>query len=235
MNNLEKTLVSIGAPADKTKMEKFYKYRDLILERNQHINLTAIKDPDEFEVKHYVDSVLAYALPEYSEGKKILDVGTGGGFPGIPLAIISPDKEFVLMDSLLKRLKVIDEFAGELDISNVSILHGRAEELSQKADFRECFDVCVSRAVANLAVLCELCLPFVKVGGHFISYKGPEAEDELRQAQNAVHILGGGEARIKTVEGTLFWYDHKFVVIKKVKPTPKKYPRKPGMPSKEPL
>ena len=145
---------------------QFEKYMDGILEWNKNINLTAITEKDEFVLKHYVDSVLGVNLPEYDTAKKIIDVGTGGGFPGIPLAIVSPDKNFVLADSLNKRLKVINTLTDECGILNVETVHGRAEELARKKDMREKFDLCVSRAVANMSVLLEYCLPFIKTGGY---------------------------------------------------------------------
>lgn len=179
------------------KAEALLSYLDLVLERNEHINLTAVRDRSEALVKHVLDSLAITDLPEYKKAERIIDVGTGAGFPGALLAIVSPDKEFVLLDSTLKRLKVIDEFADTLNISNLKTVHARAEEISKKPDFSESFDICVSRAVANLEKLSGWCLPFVRKGGHFIAYKGENYEEELQQAAKA---LKKNKARLSRVE-----------------------------------
>lgn len=168
------------------KASALLSYLDLVLERNEHINLTAVRDRDEALVKHVLDSLSVTDLPEYKEAKKIIDVGTGAGFPGALLTIVSPEKEFVLLDSTLKRLRVIDEFADTLNISNLTTVHARAEEIAKKPGFSEAFDVCVSRAVANLEKLSGWCLPFVRKGGAFIAYKGENYEEELAQAAKAL-------------------------------------------------
>lgn len=173
-------------------------YLDMVLERNQHINLTAVRDRDEAIVKHVLDSLAVVDLPEYKEAKKILDVGTGAGFPGALLAIVSPEKEFTLLDSTLKRLRVIDEFAEALDITNLKTIHARAEEISRKPGYSEAFDLCVSRAVADLDTLSKWCLPFVKKGGNFISYKGENYTEELERANKTIKRLGARVARVET-------------------------------------
>ena len=170
---------------------------DLVLERNEHINLTAVRDHNEALIKHVLDSLAIVDLPEYKEAEKIIDVGTGAGFPGALLAIVSPDKEFTLLDSTLKRLRVIDEFAQTLNISNLRTVHARAEEISRKPDYSEAFDICVSRAVANLEKLSGWCLPFVRKGGSFIAYKGENYEEELVQAGK---VLNKNKARLSYVE-----------------------------------
>ena len=208
-------------------------YMKGILEWNEKINLTAIKNPGEFVIKHFFDSFPAAMLPEFRNADTIIDVGTGGGFPGVPLAVLCPEKKFVLADSLAKRLRVIDAVAIESGITNITTVHGRAEDLGRNPDYRETFDVCVSRAVASLPVLLEYCLPFVKVGGTFIAYKGPEAEEEIKISSVALKKLGGKIDRVvDESDGT---YSHNLIVITKSSSTPESYPRKAGTPSKTPL
>ena len=181
----------------KQKVSTLLAYLDLVLVRNEHINLTAVRDRNEALVKHVLDSLAITDLPEYEEAKKIIDVGTGAGFPGALLAIVSPEKEFTLLDSTLKRLRVIDEFANTLNITNLKTVHARAEEISGKPEYSGNFDICVSRAVANLEKLSEWCLPFVRKGGAFIAYKGENYEEELAQASK---ILKKNKAHLSYVE-----------------------------------
>ena len=235
LNPLKKTLEAINIENSQELIEKFRIYMEGVLEWNEKVNLTTITDPDEFAIKHFVDSIICANYPEYINAVKIIDVGTGAGFPGIPLSIISPEKEFILMDSLNKRLKIIDELCQRADIKNVVTLHARAEELAKNKAHRERYDLCVSRAVANMAVLAEYCLPFIKVGGFLMAYKGPEAENEVREAEHALYLLGGRAEESRNGNLKEFGIDHKVVVIKKVSNTPSKYPRKPGTPTKEPL
>ena len=233
MKFLEESFEKLNIPFDNSVIEMFEQYMDGILEWNKKINLTAITDREEFISKHFVDSVLSYNFREYIDADSIIDIGTGAGFPGIPLAIVSPDKKFVLADSLNKRLKVINELASKIGIDNIETVHGRAEELARNKKYREAFALCISRAVANLAVLCEYCLPFIKVGGHLLAYKGPDAEEEVKMAEKAIKILGGKLIEIVSVD--LDGYDHNIVVIEKINKTPSKYPRKEGTPGKEPI
>ena len=172
-------------------------YLDLVLVRNEHINLTAVRDRNEAMVKHVLDSLAIADLPEYRDAETIIDVGTGAGFPGALLAIVDPEKEFTLLDSTLKRLKVIDEFAQTLNISNLRTVHARAEEISRKPEYSQAFDICVSRAVANLEKLSGWCLPFVRKGGYFIAYKGENYEEELAQASK---VLKKNKAALSYVE-----------------------------------
>lgn len=181
----------------KQKVSTLLAYLDLVLVRNEHINLTAVRDPGEALVKHVLDSLAIVDLPEYKEAEKIIDVGTGAGFPGALLAIVSPEKDFTLLDSTLKRLRVIDEFAQTLNISNLQTVHARAEEISKKPEYNGAFDVCVSRAVANLEKLSGWCLPFVRTGGSFIAYKGENYDEELAQASR---ILKKNKARLSYIE-----------------------------------
>ena len=176
---------------------KLLSYLDMVLERNEHINLTAVRDRDEAIVKHVLDSLAICDLPEYKAAKTVIDVGTGAGFPGALLAIVSPDKEFTLLDSTLKRLRVIDEFAETLGISNLKTVHARAEEINRKPEYSGAFDICVSRAVANLDTLSKWCLPFVRKGGSFIAYKGENYNEELEGASKTLRKLGGKLDRIE--------------------------------------
>ena len=231
--NLAEQLNSIGVQASSEQIDLLTRYMEMILDRNQHINLTAIKDPDEFLLRHYVDSAAVMNIPEYQEAGIVLDLGTGAGFPGVPLAILSPDKEFVLLDSLRKRLNVIEEFCGELGIHNVKVLHARAEDAGRDKKIREKMDLCVSRAVADLSVLSEYCLPVVRKGGAFIAYKGSDVESEAREAQKAIRVLGGKLDRIKKV--SVQGMEHSLLVIHKNSKTPAQYPRKAGTPAKSPI
>ena len=233
MKTLTTALDQLNIPRDQIVENRFAGYMEGILEWNEKINLTAIKDKEEFVIKHLIDSVLCYNFPEYRNADTIIDVGTGAGFPGIPLAIISPDKDFVLADSLNKRLKVIRTLADQLGIENIETVHGRAEDLARNKSYRQKFDLCVSRAVANLPVLCEYCLPFVRKGGFLLSYKGPDAQKEAESASKAIRVLGGRLVRIQPAE--LSGYDHNIVVIEKIGDTSAKYPRKAGTPVKEPI
>jgi 16S rRNA (guanine527-N7)-methyltransferase len=211
----------------------FDTYMDEILRYNKEINLTAITDREQFEQKHYLDSLSVYGLEEYRAAVSVIDMGTGGGFPGVPLAIVSPEKEFTLADSLMKRLKVIDEITAEMKLANVHTVHGRAEDIGQKADYRAAFDLCVSRAVADMAVLAEYCLPLVKKGGCFVAYKTDKADQEVEAAVRSITTMGGEIDRIEKM--TTAGMKHSLVVINKVADTPKKFPRKAGTPAKSPI
>lgn len=216
--------------------DKFAQYMEGILSWNEKVNLTSITDRQEFVKKHFMDSILCAGGAEIQAARQIIDVGTGGGFPGIPLAILYPDKDFVLVDSLQKRVQIISQLCSQIGIQNVSAIHGRAEDLaSPKGNYREQFDVCISRAVANMSTLVEYCLPFVKVGGFFIAYKGPEYASELFSAHYAIQVLGGEYSRTEQRHLEEFDLDHKLIYIKKSRKTPSKYPRKAGTPSKTPL
>ena len=177
--------------------DKLLSYLDMVLERNEHINLTAVRDRDEAIVKHVLDSLAICDLPEYRSAKTVIDVGTGAGFPGALLAIVSPEKAFTLLDSTLKRLRVIDEFAEALGIPNLKIVHARAEELNRKLEYSGAFDLCVSRAVANLDTLSKWCLPFVRKGGSFVAYKGENYNEELEGANRTIKKLGGRLDRVE--------------------------------------
>lgn len=211
-------------------------YMDMILEKNQYINLTAVRDRDEALQKHIADSLSCDFMEEYEAAENVIDIGTGAGFPGVPLAIVSPDKKFTLVDSLNKRLRIIDELTGELGIKNVTTVHGRAEDVGKSKEHREQYDICVSRAVASLDVLCEWCLPLVKNGGYFVAYKGENVSRETEDAASAIKLLGGKIVEIRKVQTEEESISgHVLVMIKKVKNTPSKYPRQAGQARKNPL
>ena len=225
-------ILNNSAPAHiEDLVEKYTTFMEMVLKYNESVNLTAITDPGEFETKHFIDSLSIVNSEEYRSAKNIIDVGTGAGFPGMPLAILSPDKEFVLVDSLNKRIKIINECAAGLGIGNVTAVHGRAEDLGKQTEYREQFDICVSRAVSGLRILAEYCIPFVKNGGRFIAYKGSNIGEELRTSENALKILGGRIERVEKIPGM----EHCLIYVTKYRNTPKKYPRKAGTPEKNPI
>ena len=229
----------------KEQSEHFLKYYELMVEWNSFMNLTAITDFDEVCKKHFIDSLsLIKAKKEISDFLNldiekdeisIIDVGTGAGFPGIPLKIAFPKLHVTLLDSLNKRVKFLNEVINQLGLQNIDAIHGRAEDFAKNENYRNAFDICVSRAVANMSTLSEYCLPFVKIGGLFIPFKSEKTTKELVNANNALKILGGKVT--SQIDFTLPESDYyrNLVIIQKEKDTPKKYPRKAGLPSKEPL
>ena len=218
------------------KKEKLYKFYEILVEKNKFMNLTSITEIKEFTYKHFIDSIALEKIVKDldSNNYNIADLGTGAGFPGIPLAIVYPNLNLTLIDSLNKRIKFIKETCDVLDIKNINAIHSRAEDIDRNKDYREKFDICVSRAVANLASLSEYCLPLVKVGGSFVSYKSKGYEAEIAEAQKAIKVLGGETGNIEKFE--LGEYGERILLdIKKIKSTPNKYPRKSGLPTKEPI
>lgn len=232
---LRKALQQLGVPFSMEDEEKFERYRRLLLEWNEKVNLTAVVDPIQFEIKHFVDSVLISNTPQMKESIHICDMGTGAGFPGIPLAILFPEKRFYLMDSLNKRIRILEQISGELDLVNISLYHGRAEELGRKEEHREKYDLCLSRAVADLSALSEYCLPLVKVGGWFAPYKTLDRNDELKKAERAIELLGGRLEGSTPFELEGIQLNHQILWIRKERNTLPKYPRKAGTPAKNPL
>ena len=235
MEMLKQAIEAFGYDSSADALDKFERYMQLILEWNEKVNLTAITERDEFIKKHFIDSLCCLPHEEYKEAETVIDVGTGAGFPGMPLAIVSPDKKFLLIDSLNKRIKILNEIIAELGLKNVEAVHGRAEELARNKLYREQFDICVSRAVSRLSVLSEYCLPFVRKGGWLAAYKGPDAEREIEDARSALGKLGGKVMEVKDTDMSQFGISHRIVYIQKTMNTPKVYPRKAGTPEKKPL
>ena len=213
--------------------EQFFEYMNLLIEWNEKMNLTAITEPEEIILKHFIDSITI--LKDLEDGSKIVDVGTGAGFPGIPLSIMNPTLKITLVDSLNKRLIFLQEVVNKLNLKNIEIVHARAEEFGQNKKYRESFDVATSRAVANLSTLSEYLIPFVKVGGKVISMKAAEAHEEINEAKKAIEILGGTIEKIEEFNLPQSDIGRTVILVKKEKQTPNKYPRKPGTPSKEPI
>lgn len=235
MDKFAEELKKTGITLTERQREQFDRYYELLVERNKVMNLTGITDYDEVNLKHFTDSLTIVRLKDMSKITTLIDVGTGAGFPGIPIKIAFPHIKIVLLDSLNKRLKFLDDVIRELDLEEIRTLHGRAEDYAKKPEYREKFDLCVSRAVANLSTLSEYCLPFVKKGGSFVSYKSGEADEEIRSSENAVNILGGKIEKIEKFMLPDTDIGRELVQIDKVKNTPGKYPRKAGVPAKEPL
>lgn len=215
------------------QLEQLEKYGHLLQEWNEKINLTAITDDEEIAVKHFLDSLTAL-LTDKVNGS-VIDVGTGAGFPGLVLKTVKPEIQLTLLDSLNKRINFLKAAAEELSLEGVEFVHGRAEDFGMNIKYREKFDTAAARAVANLRVLAEWCLPFVKVGGYFLALKGPLADDELKDAKKAIHILGGEVEDVFEAKIPYSDLSHKIIIIKKVRRTPSKYPRKPGIAIKSPI
>ncbi|MBE5901275.1 MAG: 16S rRNA (guanine(527)-N(7))-methyltransferase RsmG [Lachnospiraceae bacterium] len=232
---LQEKCKQIGVSLSEEQLQQFAVFYDLLIEKNKVMNLTAITEMEDVINKHFVDSLLLSNVLCLQSNLCVADLGTGAGFPGIPLKIAFPNLKITLMDSLKKRLTFLDEVITTLGLQDIETVHGRAEDLGKNKAYREQYDLCVSRAVANLSTLSEYCLPLVKVGGNFVSYKSGKIEEELIQAENAIYLLGGkkGEVIYHSIPDTDM--ERSFVTICKEKETPKKYPRKAGVPSKESL
>ena len=235
MERLREKAAAFGIKLSDHQLEQFETYYEMLVEKNKVMNLTAITEKNEVIDKHFADSLALIKSGVSLTGQKILDIGTGAGFPGIPLKIAFPELEIVLLDSLNKRINFLNEVIEVLGLQNVETCHGRAEDFGHRKEYREQYDLCASRAVANLSTLTEYCLPFVKVGGQFVSYKSGNVDNELKESSKAIKILGGEAGKVCSfvLPGTDF--ARTLVPIKKIKMTGNKYPRKAGIPSKEPL
>ena len=235
IDKFTESLNSLNINLNNNQIEQFVRYYEILVEWNKVMNLTGITEFDEVITKHFIDSLAIVKAFDMSGIRTIIDVGTGAGFPGIPLKIAFPELRVTLLDSLNKRIKFLDEVISDLNLDGIKTIHGRAEDFSQKPEHREKYDLCVSRAVANLAVLSEYCMPYVKVDGYFVPYKSDKIDDELEKSEKAIKVLGG--KIIDSVKIILPNTDIErlFVVINKKKTTAKKYPRKAGIPAKEPI
>ena len=234
-DELQKAAAEYGIALSDKQMEQFNRYFELLVEWNEKINLTAITEPKEVAIKHMIDSITAYDEQIFQDGVTVIDVGTGAGFPGLPLKIFCPEIKLTLMDSLNKRIKFLQTVVEELGLKDVECVHARAEEGARNKKYRESFDIAVSRAVARLPILCEYCLPFVKKGGHFIALKGMQYHDEAEEAAKAIKVMGGSKTEIRPVKLPELDDKRAVITITKTMPTPKAYPRKAGTPTKNPL
>lgn len=212
---------------------QFYKYMNLLIEWNKKINLTSIEEPQEIILKHFIDSLTINSYIE--DNQTLVDVGTGAGFPGIPIKIYRPNVKIVLVDSLNKRINFLNEVIKELNLKDIETVHSRVEDFGKNSKYRESFDIVTARAVSNLAVLSEYLVPLTKIGGNCICMKGNEVEEECNNAKNAIKILGGKISKIDTFKLPESNISRNIIVIQKTNKTPNKYPRKAGIPSKEPL
>ena len=231
----ESKLNEIGITLSNKQKEQFDKFYELLVEWNKVMNLTWIIEYEEVVKKHFIDCIKAFKSDAIKNANTVIDVGTGAGFPGLPIAIMNPEVKVTLLDSLNKRINFLNTVINELGLENIETIHGRAEDFAKQPAYREQFDLCVSRAVANLATLSEYCIPYVKKDGLFVPYKSGEIDEEVGQAKKAVHVLGGKLEKVIKFQLPGTEIGRSFVVTKKVQNTAKKYPRKAGLPSKEPI
>ena len=235
LETLRKSLQDMGQDLTEKQEKQFLMYYELLVEWNRKINLTAITEFEEVSAKHFLDSLLLYRVPEVRLTGSLIDIGTGAGFPGIPLSIMNPELHVTLLDSLRKRVSFLEICCRELGLQNTAAVHARAEDAARNPDMREQYDFAVSRAVAALPVLSEYCLPFVKMGGYFIAYKSQKAAQEMNEAAGALDILGGEILTDKKMILPGTDAERTLIVIRKKKTTPAGYPRKAGIPEKKPL
>ena len=232
---LEQGCEELGIALNDTQKQQFIAFYEYLEEKNKVMNLTGITEFDEFIDKHYIDSLSIVNAVDMHQVQSAIDVGTGAGFPGIPLKIAFPHLKITLLDSLNKRINFLNEVVETLGLENVETCHGRAEDFGHRKEYREQYDLCTSSAVANLSTLSEYCVPFVKIGGQFVSYKSGNVDNELRESEKAIRILGGEIGKVCSFVLPETDFARTLGPIKKIKSTGKKYPRKAGTPSKEPL
>ncbi|MHB0998711.1 MAG: 16S rRNA (guanine(527)-N(7))-methyltransferase RsmG [Armatimonadota bacterium] len=225
----------MGITLSDSQLDQFDVYTSMLLEWNQKFNLTRITDPQEIVIKHYLDSLSVLSFMDMTGKVSLIDIGTGAGFPGIPLKIVCPDMKVILLDSMRKRLSFLEAVSQELGLSDVATLHARAEDAAKDKVHRDKYDFAVSRAVARLNTLVELCLPFCRVGGRFISYKGPESGPEIEESAGAVRLLGGVKEKVGQLMLPHSDIQRTLIVIKKIRPAPSGYPRQAGLPEREPI
>lgn len=232
---LESKVKELSLVLNERQKKQFEDYYRILVEWNNVMNLTAITEYEEVIEKHFIDSLSIVNVIDFCKVYDVIDIGTGAGFPGIPLKIVFPEIQITLLDSLKKRVNFLNEVIVHLGLTDIHAVHGRAEDYAKQKEYREQYDLCVSRAVANLSTLSEYCLPYVKINGFFIPYKSGDIDDELQKSKCAVNILGGSVNEVIRFQLPGTDINRSFVKIRKIKSTAKKYPRKAGMPSKEPL
>lgn len=232
---MKEASLEVGLDLTEKQYNQFVEYMRLLQEWNEKINLTAITEDEEVIKKHFIDCIKAFKSNAVKNAKTIIDVGTGAGFPGLPIAIMNPNVRVTLLDSLNKRINFLNAVIAKLDLKNVVTIHSRAEDGARKAELRENFDVATSRAVANMAVLSEFCLPYVKLNGYFVALKGPAIEDEIKEGKKAINTLGGELENIIEVNIEESDLKHNIVEIRKISKCPKAYPRKAGTINKKPI
>ncbi|MGG2468739.1 16S rRNA (guanine(527)-N(7))-methyltransferase RsmG [Paraclostridium bifermentans] len=232
---LKKGIEDLGLKCSDETIDKFSKYREILVEWNQKMNLTGIEEEKEVYIKHFLDSVAAVKKGYIKDGMSIIDVGTGAGFPGLPLRICLENSKVTLLDSLNKRINFLSEVCTNINIDDIELIHGRAEDFGKDEKYREQYDIATARAVAGLPILMEFCVPFIKVGGYFVCLKGPNADTELEESTKAMEVLGLEFVEKIDVELPEIELKHNIVVFKKVNSTPAKYPRKAGKPVKTPI
>lgn len=235
VNDLSEVAKEYGLELTSDQISAFNRYYELLVEWNEKINLTAITEPREVAIKHIVDSLSCYQKELFTGQVSLIDVGTGAGFPGLPLKIFCPELKLTLLDSLNKRVKFLQLVVDELGLKDVEVIHARSEEAARNKKYREKFDLATARAVARLSIICEYCLPFVKQGGTFIALKGRQYEEEIQEAQKAFSVLGGKLVKSMPVKLPELEDKRAVVYIKKEKATPKVYPRKAGTPERNPI
>lgn len=235
MERLRQKAAQMGILLDDSQIARFQKYYEMLIEKNKVMNLTAITEKEEVIDKHFVDSLAFVKTGLETSGRKLLDLGTGAGFPGIPLKIAFPEMEILLLDSLNKRVRFLQEVIERLSLEGIEALHGRAEDFAKQSKYRESFDYVVSRAVANLSVLSEYCIPYVSVGGYFLPYKSGDISQEIKESEKAIKVLGGKMEDVISFQIPGTDIQRTILKIRKKKAAPKRFPRKAGLPSKEPI